>query len=173
MVARHPKAHRRRGATLVEAAFVLPLPLLFLLSILEFARYLMVLHVANNAAREGARYAIVHAGDGTTKSQILDVVNSRMAGINANIDGYAVDVFTVDPAGLYDTTTNKYKYPPTIKQLNGSQWNDAQFSGALAVQITGTYTPIISAVPFMDRFNVPIMSPTPLTVTAMMSSEAN
>jgi hypothetical protein len=133
----------------------------------------MVLHVANNAARNGARYAVAHTGDGTTKQQVLDYVTSSMAGIDANIQGYSVDVFTVDPTGIYNTSTNTYNYPPTLQPKPGSNWNDAQYGNPLAVQITGTYQPIISAVPFMTQFNIPVLSPTPLTVTAMMNSEAN
>jgi Flp pilus assembly protein TadG len=172
MVARHPRA-RRRGASLVEAALLLPMILLFLFSIFEYGRYLMVLHVANNAAREGARYAVAHTGDGTTKTQVLAVVDQRMASNDANLQGYARDVFTVDPAGVYNSTTGAAIYPPTISQLSGSNWNDARYGSPIAVQITGTYQPVLPslATPF---FKWVIMNQNmQVTVTAMMNSEAN
>lgn len=49
-----------RGQALTEFAFVLPIFLLVLYSIIEFGRYVYVAQVMNNAAREGARYAITH-----------------------------------------------------------------------------------------------------------------
>jgi hypothetical protein len=45
---------------LVEFSFVLPVFLLLLYSIIEFGRYVYTVQILNNAAREGARYAIVH-----------------------------------------------------------------------------------------------------------------
>jgi Flp pilus assembly protein TadG len=170
MLARSPRPAqlptRRRGATLVEAAFVIVVALMFLYGIIEYARYLMVLHIANNAAREGARYAVVHTGDGTTQAQVVGVVTDKMSGVDAQIQGYNVTVFTVDPAGIYNTTTNTYNYPPTLRQLAGSNWNDAQFGGGIAVQITGTYNPILPTF-LLTSANLPV------TVTAVMSSEAN
>lgn len=59
---RRPAA-ARRGATLVEAAFVLPIFLLFVFGVFEYGRYLLVLQVSTNAAREGARWAAVHGSD--------------------------------------------------------------------------------------------------------------
>lgn len=54
------RRHRRRGQALVEFAIVFPIFLLMLLSTIEFGRYVYTVQVLNNAAREGARYAIVH-----------------------------------------------------------------------------------------------------------------
>src|SRR5260370_22959096 len=98
--------HRRRGATVVEMAFVLSIALLLLFGILEYARFVFFMHVAQNAAREGARFAVVrtelvmqtsdinaikgtmsdHASYQTgtvkwqTNSTIIGVVNTTMSG---------------------------------------------------------------------------------------------
>ncbi len=48
----------QRGATIVEAAFVLPILFMFLLAILEFGRAYNEYQVLTNAAREAARYAV-------------------------------------------------------------------------------------------------------------------
>jgi TadE-like protein len=53
-----------RGQTLVEFALVAPIFLLILFSIIDFGRYVYYVQVLNNAAREGARYAIVHGSKG-------------------------------------------------------------------------------------------------------------
>ena len=49
-----------RGQALVEFALVAPLLILVLFSIIEFGRAVYYIQMLDNAAREGARYAIVH-----------------------------------------------------------------------------------------------------------------
>jgi Flp pilus assembly protein TadG len=44
----------------VEFALVAPVFLLMLLAIIEFGRFVLAYEAANNAVREGTRYAIVH-----------------------------------------------------------------------------------------------------------------
>jgi Flp pilus assembly protein TadG len=157
---------RRRGVTLVEMAFVISIAALFLFGILEYGRYLMVLHTANNAAREGARFAAAHTGDGTTLSQVTGVVTSKMAGVDAQIQGFNVNVFSADPSGIYNSSTGTAIYPPTIQPLAGSSWNSAAFGSPIVVQITGTYQPILPSFLFLNA-NLSIQA------TAMMNSEAN
>jgi hypothetical protein len=48
------------GQALVEFALVAPMLFLVLFSIIEFGRFVYYNQVLNDAAREGARYAIVH-----------------------------------------------------------------------------------------------------------------
>lgn len=57
-----PSSRRRagRGQSLVEFALVAPLFFTILFSIIEFGRAVYYVQMLNNAAREGARYAIVH-----------------------------------------------------------------------------------------------------------------
>ncbi len=47
-------------AAVVETVFTLPLMLLFVWGIFEYSRYVMMLQVVNNAAREACRYAVMH-----------------------------------------------------------------------------------------------------------------
>jgi hypothetical protein len=51
---------RSRGQSLVEFAVVAPLLFLMVFGSFEFARFIFFYELLNNAAREGARYAIVH-----------------------------------------------------------------------------------------------------------------
>jgi len=53
----------RRGQGLVEFALILPVLLLVLVGIFEFARILFIYVNVSNAAREGARYGVVHPTD--------------------------------------------------------------------------------------------------------------
>ena len=50
----------RRGQALVEFALVAPIFLLLTFSIVDFGWYVYTVQTLNEAAREGARYAIVH-----------------------------------------------------------------------------------------------------------------
>jgi Flp pilus assembly protein TadG len=51
---------RGRGQAMVEFALVAPIFFLLVLGLIEFARAMYYVQILNNAAREGARYAIVH-----------------------------------------------------------------------------------------------------------------
>ena len=53
------RAGQEKGAALVETAFVLPIMLLVCVGILEFGRAYQTWSVVTNAAREGARVAIL------------------------------------------------------------------------------------------------------------------
>ena len=59
---------RRRGQALVEFALVAPIFFLLLFAIIDFGRYVYYVQILNNAAREGARYAIVHGANGIPSS---------------------------------------------------------------------------------------------------------
>lgn len=86
----------RRGASAVEFALVAPLFLALILGTVEFGRAIMVGQLVTNAAREGARLAIIA---GSTNAQVeAAVVDNlqRTLGIVDNSVGVSVD-FTVDP----------------------------------------------------------------------------
>jgi hypothetical protein len=59
---------RSRGQALAEFALVAPIFFLILFSIIDFGRYVYYVQILNNAAREGARYAIVHGSNGLPSS---------------------------------------------------------------------------------------------------------
>jgi Flp pilus assembly protein TadG len=61
----------QRGAALIEAAVTLPIILFISVAIFEFGRAYQTWQVLTNAAREGARVAII---SGTTEAQIKEAV---------------------------------------------------------------------------------------------------
>src|SRR2546423_4106633 len=87
----HP-IRRSRGAATVEMALVLPIVLIFMFGIFEYGRYFMTLQLLNNAAREGARYAIAHLQPvtigsttyGNATSDVTTVITNVTAGIGLN-----------------------------------------------------------------------------------------
>ena len=54
---------RSRGQAMVEFALVAPMFFLLLFAIIEFGRAVYYIQMLNNAAREGARFAIVHGSE--------------------------------------------------------------------------------------------------------------
>jgi Flp pilus assembly protein TadG len=58
-VSRIQQARKRRGAAVVETAVVLNVLLLMVLGIFEYGRLVMIRQLMLNAAREGARMAVV------------------------------------------------------------------------------------------------------------------
>src|SRR5204863_5230160 len=112
----------RRGATAVETAAVISVALLFIFGIVEYARLVYFFHVADNAAREGARYAVVHTGDGTSTAQVQAVVTAAMSGQQASLNSgtFVVSVYSADPS--------------TGTAIANASWTDAPFSGAIGVE---------------------------------------
>jgi Flp pilus assembly protein TadG len=69
MILRRPHPHdRSRGQALTEFALIAPIFFLTLFAIIEFGRAVYTIQMLNNAAREGARYAIVHGASSSGPS---------------------------------------------------------------------------------------------------------
>jgi len=81
---------KQRGASVVEFAVIAPLFFMLILGIIEFGRVMTVQQVITNAAREGARMAIL---DGSSASEVESWVTEYLAG--AHIEGAAI---AIDPA---------------------------------------------------------------------------
>ena len=79
---------RHRGQALVEFALIAPLFFLLLFSIIEGARFILYYEMVNNAAREGARYAIVHGSNSScpTGPMPAPLVNPCAEGPDPNGD---------------------------------------------------------------------------------------
>jgi hypothetical protein len=73
---RTPRSRSERGAALIEAALTLPLLLLVCAGIFEFGRAFQTWSVLTNAAREGARVAILpSAGIGTVDARVREYLD--------------------------------------------------------------------------------------------------
>ena len=75
----------RRGAAAVELALVLSLFIAMVFGIIEFSRAMMVNQVITNAAREGARRAVI---PGSTRTQVENRISAYMT--SANINNYTL-----------------------------------------------------------------------------------
>ena len=69
---------RERGSVLVETALVMPLLLLVAVSIFEFGRAYQTWQVLTNAAREGARLAVLpNPVAGSVEARVLSYMQAR------------------------------------------------------------------------------------------------
>jgi Flp pilus assembly protein TadG len=147
---RHRLARRRDGRTAVEAAIVINVVVILLLGVFEYGRLIMMKQLADNAAREGARQAVVNTdpSSGVTTATIQATVTNFLAG--QSLSNLVVQVYQADP------TTG----------ANIGAWNAAPFGSDIAVQVSFNYVPVF-----------PIYGGLPgtiqLTATSMMRSEAN
>lgn len=66
--ARSRRRTRSRGQALTEFALVAPIFFFVMFAIIEFGRAVYTIQMLNNAAREGARYAIVHGASSNLPS---------------------------------------------------------------------------------------------------------
>jgi Flp pilus assembly protein TadG len=148
MIMRAARGERRRGATVVESAFVLGIFFLLLFGIFEYGRLLFMRHVLQNAAREGARFAVVHTYDKST-ADVQARVTQYLASQGYQITGLTVTVFEADVNGN-----------------NVGPWTDASFGEGVGVRITGSYHPGITTLLHLN-------SAYSMTTQCTMNCEAN
>ena len=93
---RNRRENSRSGQALVEFALVVPILLLILLGIVDFARAWNVYEVLTDAAREGAREWVVDNGK-DWDAEIVPIIQA--AGARAGISIDASDVTLAEPDG--------------------------------------------------------------------------
>jgi Flp pilus assembly protein TadG len=136
----------RRGVTIVESAVVLNLFLLLMFGIFEYGRYVMQGQLFINAAREGARYATVNANTAST-TQVQNYVKNYLVGQFPT--DLVIKVYQADP----------------VSGANLGAWNNTSTGNSIAVEITGTYKPML---PIKKIFPKPV----PLYAKCITYSEA-
>jgi len=107
----------QRGAALLETAITIPLILLVSVSIFEFGRAYQTWQVLTNAAREGARIAII---SGTSDTQVTDAVRNYMtSGSLPNAASASVSVVRNVPfTGTNTASQITISYPFQFMVLN-------------------------------------------------------
>jgi Flp pilus assembly protein TadG len=85
------RAHREEGQALIEAALTIPIMLLIAVGIFEFGRAYQTWQILTNAAREGARLAVV-------PTPVPGLVEARVRAYmqDGQLSGYASASVTID-----------------------------------------------------------------------------
>ena len=106
-----------KGAALIEAAVTVPLILLISVGIFEFGRAYQTQQVLTNAAREGARVAVI---EGTTDADVRTRVRDYVTrgGLNTLTDGQIVVLRTVPLTGSSTASSVEINYPFQFMVLN-------------------------------------------------------
>jgi Flp pilus assembly protein TadG len=134
---------RRRGQALVEFALVFPIFLLIFIALFDVGRAVFTYNSLTNAAREGARLAIVNQD----KTTVIDRAKAQVAMAELNVPNVTIDFYQVNPDGTPDTSTPCPQSPPVAGQSYVAV-------GCLAVvSFEATYqpiTPIVSNIMFKD-----------------------
>lgn len=108
----------QRGAALLETAITIPLILLISVAIFEFGRAFQTWQVLTNAAREGARLAVI---TGTTDEQITTRVRDYLDGGGlalARSTDVDVEVLRDVPFGQSNASQITIRYPFNFMVLN-------------------------------------------------------
>jgi hypothetical protein len=105
-----------KGAALIEAAVTIPLILLICVGIFEFGRAYQTWQVLTNAAREGARLAVL---EGPTDGEVRTRVNDYLTGggLTALADGN-IQVNRTFPIGTSTASRIEVDYPFSFMVLN-------------------------------------------------------
>ena len=127
-----------RGQSLVEFAIALPVLLAVVIGIFEFGMAWNQRQVITNAAREGARVAVLGNKTGT---DVENAVTNYLTNANLDPDLASVTYDNVGSAGLYgNPTTVNLSYPyefrfigPIVALLQG---DDSAMAGTISLQTT-------------------------------------
>jgi Flp pilus assembly protein TadG len=114
----------RRGAAVVEFAFVAPVFILLVLGMIEMGRGVMVQQIITNASREGARSAVL---DNSTVSGVQTTVKNYLTGTLGAAASTAATVNVTIPAQRYGNAAtvsvsipySNVSWVPIAKYLSG------------------------------------------------------
>ena len=112
----HKRLRNQRGAALIETAITIPLVLLVSVSIFEFGRAYQTWQVLTNAAREGARVAVLEQ---YTDAQVTSVVRNYLtSGRLTNAATATILVVRNEPFGSTTASRITVNYPFQFMVLN-------------------------------------------------------
>jgi Flp pilus assembly protein TadG len=128
---RNPQA----GVALIETAFILPLLLVLCMGMLDFGRAFHMKSVLDQAAREGARIAVVTSPD---PDLVTDKVNQVLA--SSGVAATSVQVTGPDAARMVTVTvtaTFTFVTPGIFALVNGDYGNTIPMSGQTVMRFEG------------------------------------
>jgi Flp pilus assembly protein TadG len=143
---------QRRAQALVEFALVAPIFFLMLFALIDFGRYVYYVQILNNAAREGARYAIVHGANGIPSSGPA-----------------APGTVSSDPSGANVKSTVRNYLVGVIGQTTGALtvnvcWQPANGTGPACGGDNNRANPVAVTVDYQFRSVIPVVPIPPITV---------
>ena len=130
-------SQRRQGATTIEMAVVAGIASLLLFGIMEFCLIVYTYNVVDNAAREGARFAVVNTTEDTMITDTKAVVKNFMSGIDTKMEDYQCEIYLADTQGN-----------------NIGNATDAVFGQHICVDVRVDYVPLTPGLGFLKKFTI-------------------
>lgn len=164
----HLANDRRRGQALVEFAMVAPFFFMLLLSIVEFGRATYYVQILNNAAREGARYAIVHGNESTDPTgpppgyPLATNADPYAGDVKQHVRRFAIGVVGNPGSAAFVVTVCYITPGPTYSCPANNAGNDMGTGNNgrsdppqnVNVRVVYTYQPIIAALVPLPAFTI-------------------
>jgi Flp pilus assembly protein TadG len=130
-----PDRRSESGVALIEFAFVLPILLVLAMGMLDFGRAFHMKSMLDQAAREGARVAVVTSPD-------ADIVESRVDAVLASggITPTSVTIDGPDAAQMVTVTVNAtftFITPGVFALIGGDYGNTIPMSGQTVMRFEG------------------------------------
>lgn len=152
-----------RGNTLVETAFSIAILLTLLVGIMECGLLVYSYHFISNAAREGARYAIVRGSTWANPPWNNSVVCGSYtdAGCTASATNISDYVKSLAFPGI---DTSQITVTPTWYSLPGGTANNAFNAAGDFIQVKVQYVFPLS-IPFVPKKSITMSSTSMMTIT--------
>ena len=158
-------SHRSVGQAMVEFALVAPMFFLLLFSIIDFGRAVYYIQTLNGAAREGARYAIVHGGNSLNPSGPMpptipitpNAYDPNGVYVVQAVKNYAVGVIDANPADYVVTVKwcSQGTVPACPDDAIAPAGNGTNERGdTVVVEVAYTFRPFISGIVPLPTFTL-------------------
>ena len=99
-----PRRHGRRGQALVEFALIFPILIILLIAIFDLGRLVFAYNDITNAARQGARTAIINQGGTAAVDRVIQMATS----LGLKTTDVDVEYADSDGGDCHDPLTGKY-----------------------------------------------------------------
>ena len=136
--------HYQRGATLPETALVIGVVLMLMFGIIDFSRYMYTYGFVANAARQGARWAMVRGSLSCTNAPNLVHCNATPAQIQSYVQSLSVGLTNSASITVNQTASNVW---PTCTPLAAGGASGNAPGCIVAVQVSYPFKFILPYLP--------------------------
>jgi Flp pilus assembly protein TadG len=135
-------ARTRRGTSVTELAVVLPIFLIFLLGTIDFAQVMWAYGTVSEAARAGARYAMVHGS--MASSPVGPTANDSTVSTIVKNNALALNTAKLTVTSSWGEASNDATCPVTVTASYQCPLSVGQLVGLSSITVTGTTTMLIT-----------------------------
>lgn len=136
----YPRAigRRRRGTTVTELAFILPVVLVLILGSIDFGQVMYAYGTVSEAARAGGRYAMVHGS--RSASPVGPTANDSTVATIVKNNAPALNQAQLTITSTWSSGTNYPGDPVSVTASYTCSLSVGRFIGLSSVTVTGTTT---------------------------------